>query len=491
MNSCRNNSGDQLMWFGQNHFLSLKTVILVGVLSISVSTFASNSTGTDPHEAINTGPDSHHSSRISEIPGGKLKTEGYPSRPKPIIEWGPNYLGNGNITRGYELPGGAVWQPRLMVYGTYRSALQSFHHNDETTSEWANGLDLFANLQLSGSERFVLGIQPLQEDGRFSSYQFEPGNAGWTGESDLAVTTFFFEGDFGEIFPNLDPGDKKHYDLGFTIGRQALNYQAGMLINDTMDIFGVTRNTLAPKNWADLQISFVYGWNEIDRGDNLEGVDNKLFALFFAVDRNAATNNLDVVYVQDKKDTDGKDSGLFWGISDVRRIGHYNLSSRILGSHALDDESTAVGNGNLIFAELSWTPAWTHDNVYVSGFVGIDDFTSAARDPAAGGALGQTGILFQAVGLGRYGAALGSKANSSVGGAIGYQMFIDPYLNQFIFELGVRKRTSSGGDTSVAGGVRYRHRVGQHSVVQVDFFTAVNESSTADYGGRLEWLYQF
>jgi hypothetical protein len=167
------------------------------------------------------------------------------------------------------------------------------------------------------------------------------------------------------------------------------------------------------------------------------------------------------------------------------------LSTRLLGSHALDDESTAVGNGNLLFAELSWTPAWTHDNVYVNGFISVDDFTSAARDPAAGGALGQTGILFQAVGLGTYGAALGSEANSSVAGVIGYQLFIDPYLNQFIFELGVRKKAISGGGTSVAGGVRYRHRIGQHSVVQVDFFTAVYESSTTDHGGRLEWLYQF
>jgi|TARA_B110000263_G_C15305482_1_gene510147 hypothetical protein len=491
MNSYRNEQESQLTQFERNNGLKLKTLMLVSALAIASSASASNSAGTDLHETINTGPDSHHSSRISDVPGGKLKTEGYPSRPKPIIEWGPNYLGNGVITRGYELPGGAVWQPRLMVYGTYRGALQSFHQNNETASEWANGLDLFANLQLSGSERFVLGIQPLQEDGRFSSYQFESGEAGWTGESDLGVTTFFFEGDFGEIFPNLDTGDKKRYDLGFTIGRQSLNYQAGMLINDRMDIFGVTRNTLAPTNWADLQVSFVFGWNDIHRGDNHEGEDNKLFALLFALDRNAATNNLDFVYVQDREDTDGKDSGFFWGISDVRRIGHYNLSTRLLGSHALDDESTAVGNGNLLFAELSWTPAWTHDNVYVNGFISVDDFTSAARDPAAGGALGQTGILFQAVGLGTYGAALGSEANSSVGGVIGYQLFIDPYLNQFIFELGVRKKAISGGGTSVAGGVRYRHRIGQHSVVQVDFFTAVYESSTTDHGGRLEWLYQF
>ena len=151
MNSYRNEQESQLTQFERNNGLKLKTLMLVSALAIASSASASNSAGTDLHETINTGPDSHHSSRISDVPGGKLKTEGYPSRPKPIIEWGPNYLGNGVITRGYELPGGAVWQPRLMVYGTYRGALQSFHQNNETASEWANGLDLFANLQLSGS----------------------------------------------------------------------------------------------------------------------------------------------------------------------------------------------------------------------------------------------------------------------------------------------------------------------------------------------------
>jgi hypothetical protein len=439
------------------------------------------------------GADGERTSRISDEAVTELDLDAMPKRPKLFIEWGPDFLGNGNIPRGIELPTGAIWQPTLIVFGTYRTALQAFHRDDETASEWANQMDLFANLQLSGSERFLLGIRPMQEDGRFTSYQFGPDNGfdddtGWNDETNVEITTFFFEGDFGEIFPNLDREDRKHLDIGFSVGRQPLNYQAGMLINDSIDALGVTRNTLLPKGTSDLQLTFLFGWNDIHRGDNIEKSNQKLYGFFMAMDRHRTTINVDLVYVDDRN---GDDDGFFWGVSDIRRIGHFNLSSRILGSHALEEESLAVGDGYLLFAELSWTPAWTDDNVYINAFLGIDDFTSAARDPSTGGPLGRTGILFQAIGMGRYGAPLGNQATESVGGAIGYQWFINPIKNQFIFEFGARQGTESGGLRSVAGGMRYRHVLGQHTVFQFDLFGTINESRDDDFGARLEFRFEF
>ena len=66
-----------------------------------------------------------HSSRLSdeEIP---LQTEGFPERPKPLLELGEPFLGTGTLNPGYQLPTGAVWQPSLLVFGTYRTALQTF-----------------------------------------------------------------------------------------------------------------------------------------------------------------------------------------------------------------------------------------------------------------------------------------------------------------------------------------------------------------------------
>jgi hypothetical protein len=447
--------------------------------------------------------DQERTSRLSDVSVAELDIENYPKRPEPILEWGNDFLNPGNIGEGIEMPGGAVWQPSLLVFGTFRSALQSFDAHGVETNELASRLDLYANLQLTGTERILLGVRPLDKNGQFTGYEFGSHNDdSWQNELNSDITTLFFEGDFGELLPDWDKGDTKGYDIGFAIGRQPLNYQEGMLINDSIDAIGITRNTLLPNGGSDMQITLIYGWNEIHRNDNHEYNDTNLFGLFVSMDRPKTTLNFDLVYIDDK---DGDTDGIFWGISDVRRIGHYNLSSRILGSHALEDQSAValekvpavVSDGYLVFAELSWTPAWTDDNVYVNVFVGIDEFSSASRGPANGGALGRTGILFSAIGLGHYGAPISDMAQNAYGLALGYQQFINPIKNQFIYEVGFRKETESIGnsenskETSIAAAVRYVHALSQRTVFQFDIFKTFNQEMEDAQGIRAELLVQF
>ncbi|MCH8284337.1 MAG: hypothetical protein IIC20_07155, partial [Chloroflexi bacterium] len=40
------------------------------------------------------------------------------------------------------------------------------------------------------------------------------------------------EGDFGEIFPRLDPLDSEQLDIGFSVGRMPLLAQQGLFINE-------------------------------------------------------------------------------------------------------------------------------------------------------------------------------------------------------------------------------------------------------------------
>jgi len=428
-------------------------------------------------------------SRISDASVTELDIENFPERPAPILELGNDFLNPGNIGKGIEMPGGAVWQPSLLVFGTFRSALQNFDANGVETNEFASRLDLYANLQLTGTERILLGVRPLDQNGRFTSYEFgRNDDDNWQDELNSDITTLFFEGDFGELFPNLDKNDTKGYDIGFSIGRQPLNYQEGMLINDSIDAIGITRNTLLPNGGSDMQITFIYGWNEIHRNNNIEDDNTNLYGLFVAMDRPSTTLNFDLVYIDDK---DGDTDGIFWGVSDVRRIGHYNLSSRILGSHALEQESAVVSDGYLAFAELSWTPAWTDDNVYVNAFVGIDDFSSASRGPDNGGPLGRTGILFSAIGLGHYGAPLSDTAQKTYGFALGYQQFINPIKNQFIYEVGFKKETEDSKETSVAAALRYAHVLSQRMVFQFDIFKTFNQETEDAQGVRAELLVQF
>ena len=60
-----------------------------------------------------------------------------------------------------------MWQPRLWSYFIFRTALQSFDNGGAATEpefEWANRLDLYVNLQLTGTEKIFLGLRPLDNN---------------------------------------------------------------------------------------------------------------------------------------------------------------------------------------------------------------------------------------------------------------------------------------------------------------------------------------
>ena len=376
-----------------------------------------------------------------------------------------------------------------MVFGAMRSAFQSFEGVGGTTTEWANRLDLFGNLQLSGTERLFVGFRPLDEDGEFAGYQFSPSEGdGWNTDVDPDLQALFFEGEIGELFPALDRDESRSLDLGFSIGRQRIFFQEGMLINDDLDAVGLTKNSLSPFGSSNLRTTFLYGWNQINRGDNTEYESTNLFGLFTETDWYESTVDLDAIYVEDGA---ADSSGLYWGVSGVQRIGKLNTAVRALGSHALEEESSAVSDGQLLFGEVSWNPKGSDDLGYVNGYLGIDEFTSAARGPATGGPLGRTGVLFAAVGLGSYGAPLGNRPGQSFGLAVGRQLFLDDTRKQITFELGGRQDTHGERLNAAAVGVSYQQAMGQRSVLRFDLFGSAREGGDYRSGARVEFLYKF
>ena len=123
------------------------------------------------------------------------------------------------------------------MFGTYRTGVNYFDNQSTTNvTEWANRLDLFGQLNLTGTERVLVGIRPLDNENvnrrRFTGYDFRNGRSidAWN----VNVQTLFFEGDFGEIFPNIDPFDFLAQDYGFSVGRQPMSFQQGLLVNEDM-----------------------------------------------------------------------------------------------------------------------------------------------------------------------------------------------------------------------------------------------------------------
>lgn len=418
-------------------------------------------------------------SRLSdeEIP----LSDAIPKRPGLIIEWGDKLLGQGKIGRGYTLPTGAVWQPSLWAFGSVRTAIQTFDAGAETQTEWVNRLDLFSQLRLSGTERVVVGIRPLDHQGVFSGYRFSP-HEDWVDGADMDIESFYFEGDFAEIFPRAGRHGGQPPQLGFVLGRQNTFIQEGMMINDTMDAVGLSRTNIPLKGTSNFRTALLFAWDELHRNDNKEDPSSRLIGLFTEMGLQKVMVNVDLAFVD--ADQAGN-RGWFFGASMSNPSGRFQHATRLNASLSGGDIDLNVKDGILLFNELSWRPGATQDVAYLNLFWAIDEYTSAARGPATGGPLGRTGLLFASVGMGAYKAPLSNRAENAAGGAFGYQHFLN-VRRHLVFELGTRSGTDGVEPASVALGARFQTAMGQHYTLQCDVFAAKPESQDEKFGGRLE-----
>lgn len=444
---------------------------------------------------------SEHDEPHTELETHAIGLQHTPPRPDLLLQWGEEFLAPGMLDQGICTPTGAIWRPSLWVFGTYRTGVNYFDSgSNQPVAEWANRLDLFSQLNLSGTERILFGMRPLDEETgprrNFTGYDFRNGDEldGWNAD----VQTLFFEGDFGEIFPRLDWNDSRALDIGFSVGRQPMLFQQGLLVNeDSIDALTVTQNTLYGNGNLNMRGTFVYAWNSINRHNvagrgNVNDGDGQLVGLFTESDLASSTVNADIAYVWSD---DGVDDLIAFGISSIRRISGfhntYNSSIHFLASYPTNGATNLAGQGELLFSQLSWTPHHTHDLIFLNSFWGIDQFTSASRGPLGGGPLGQTGLLFSAAGLGRYGGPLSSQANKVVGASLGYQMFFDHTHEQVTFEIGGRQDTDGVDEAAVAGGIRYQRALNQHWLVVVDGFVSKGEGNHVGQGTRVEMQMKF
>ena len=413
-----------------------------------------------------------------------------PPERKTIFGRSP-FLGSGEIDPGFELPTGAVWQPTVILYGTYRTALQTYSNGSRDVTEWANRFDLFSNIYLTPTERILIGLRPLDRNAQFAGYRFSSPRGG-QGGLDANINTLFFEGDFGELFPNLDPHDEKSLDYGFAVGRMPLNFQDGIMINDFVDAIGITRSSMFLGGASASRLTALVAWNQIHRGNNVEDKGANLYGLFYAADYAKSTYEVDLAYVEGSNSIGG--DGLYFGVGQTRRFGKLNSTLRANVSWALENQTPAVDNGLLLFSQVSRTMNYNYDIAYLNTFWGVGDYTSAARDPAAGGSIGGiSGLLFEAVGLGGYGSALTNQSNDAVAMALGYQHFLEGQFskNQISAEIGGRFATDKNSRSGAGIALRYQHALGQHSILRLDGFAGSYDDGTAGGGLRAEWSYQF
>ncbi len=414
------------------------------------------------------------------------------TRPALIYEGGDLFLGVGDLDEGFETPWGAVWQPQLWIFGTMRSAVQMFDNDsaNSTASEWANRLDLYANIQLTGTEKFIIGVRPLDknEPSKFSRVAFNDNRGSGQSEFNMDIRTMFFEGDLGSLFPKLDPSGTTWLDYGFSVGRQLLQFQEGIMLNDEVDALALIRNNIHLPGIPSLRSSFVWGWNDLGRSDAERDDRANMFGLFNSWDMQTTSWNLDLVYVTDE-DTVGDSSHI--GFSAIQRIGLFSTAFRINSSIAEENDNAEVGTGTLYSAEISFTPQRSDDIVYFNSFIAAGNFTQVGREPVVGGPLGALGILFASPSLGNFGSEMISFADDVAGFAMGYQAFWNHHRTSLTLELAGRKDTSGQRFDDIAFGFEFRQRLAQRIQLQIDSHYTVQEKRSDGYGLRTEILYQF
>lgn len=429
----------------------------------------------------------------------KLKTEyvpfkgegEIPARPALMLEIGDVFLGTGKLYEGFEVPLiGAVWQPRLWGYMINRTALQTFDNavaGRQRDTEIANRMDLYINLQLTGTEKILLGLRPTDnnEPGRFTKYAFEGADDKFKNEFNLDIESLFFEGDIGSLFPVFDVGGFKPIDYGFSVGRQLIVFQEGILITDTVDMVGFIRNNLTLKGHSNLRISGMYAWNRLDRDGRASESNPEMFGLFTAIDGDVSTYNIDMIYVTD---TDSSDAdGLYLGLSSIQRINGISTAFRINSSLQLDDQT--VGDGSLISAEISHVVPGSDDIIYINPYVAIGNFTQAGREAVNGGPLGSLGILFASPNLSLYGAEINPFTNDVAGFAMGYQAFWDDHKRNMILEFANKIDYDGRGFDSYAVGFQLQQKLGRYVQLTFESFFALNTDDRDDSAGaRFEVL---
>ncbi|MBT4702059.1 MAG: hypothetical protein HOB79_13400 [Rhodospirillaceae bacterium] len=488
----------------------VKGAILAAALSLGAASTAFAGGGSGKSPSVDGAPDFFPESNTSTkglrslFPLGdrfeviKLSTEKTPfqgvgenpARPKLAIELGDPFLDTGNLGAGFEIGTGAVWQPRLWAFMIYRTALQHFNNRaTNNQSEWANRLDLFANLQLTGTEKLVFGIRPLDANrfGKFTRQTFDGRDEGFTTALNFDVTTFFFEGDFGSLFPNADIMGTKPIDWGFTIGRQVINFQEGIMINDTLDAVGVVRNNIISiPGVSGMRLSFLYAWDSLDRPLGDSGVDASLYGIFGSADTYNTTYNFDMAYAYE--DNDGTGDQLNLGLAAIQRVGNWSTALRANLSIAPGDNSRGVADGLLLSTELSTTVPGSDDIFYLNPFVSFGQYSQLGREPISGGPLGSLGIMFASPNMGAYGAEISPFTDDNIGFATGYQAFWDHTRRNMILELAGRLNYNDHEDArnSVGIGVQLQQAIGSHFQVQAESFYAFRTGGTNNSGVRLE-----
>jgi hypothetical protein len=157
--------------------------------------------------------------------------------PRPLLELGREQYTSGSYEGSSTILGELnPLVPGLSIYGDWRTAIAYNQNNGDDIAQIATRLNLDVDLKITGTERLHAFFTPLQDDAKFTRFEFGGGGVDdekFTLEFDPNPQTLFFEGDIGALYAGAS-GEQADFDLPFTVGLFPLFLQNGIWANDAI-----------------------------------------------------------------------------------------------------------------------------------------------------------------------------------------------------------------------------------------------------------------
>jgi hypothetical protein len=418
--------------------------------------------------------------------------------PRPPIEVGRQQYTSGGYEESSTIFGALnPLLPGLAVYGDWRTAIAYNQNNGNDIAQIATRVNIDVDLKLTGTERIHAFFTPLQDNARFTRFEFGGGGVDeekFQEEFDFNPQTLFFEGDLGAITAGFT-GEESSFDLPFTVGLFPLFLQNGIWANDAIlgGAFSLTAKNSPLLGIPNYDVTFFAAFDNVDNrlvvGDvaNRNNNVSNLYGVTAFIDAYGGYIEAGYGLVQGFDEQDGLLVNFLTGAYTRRYYNTVSNTTRVFGNfgEAADGSDKEV-DGLAIISEnsiISGLPSTLLP--YANFFVGFGA-PEPLVDGNGAGILKNVGINFETDALTGF-PKLDDTGADTYGGAIGLQYLFN-LDQQLVFEVAtVQPHSDSVVGAQYGFGVRYQIPLNNVWLLRADATYQILEDAEEDnFGIRTE-----
>ncbi|MEO1527901.1 MAG: hypothetical protein AAFX06_20915 [Planctomycetota bacterium] len=414
----------------------------------------------------------------------------------PWVEWGRIFYGDGITPRGKNWFGEYnLARPQFYLYGDFRTGIQAARNAAGRADNWANRLNLDADLRITDTERFHAFVGPLDEGGQFTRWELVDGDLRYRNEMDLTPVTAFFEGDLG-VMMGAAAGRNPPFDLPITFGLVPLLFQNGIWMEDAVSGVAISLPARHSRllNWSNYDATFFAAVDQVNSPAFAENNDAHAIGTAWFIEAYGGYIETGYAYLNDRSDSSRSYHNATFSFTR-RYFDRISNSVRVIINTGQDrPEATRTADGGLLLFESSWITASPLRFVpYVNVFYGWDRPQSVARAGVSGGILRNTGINFDTDGLNGF-PTIDVTAADTAGGSIGVDLIGEGLDRQVLLEFSY---LTPHGDRAIALGdqyaigARYQFPVSNATLLRFDAMHGWREGERDVYGTRMEYRWKF